>query len=39
MGTALKKQVGSYPEAADPFHSERLQKLCRDGKFFEYVLP
>ena len=25
--------------ATTPFHSKRMQKLCRNGKFFEYVLP
>ena len=39
MCTTLEKQVGSYTKAITPLHSKRLQKICRDGKLFEYVLP
>ena len=36
--TTLKKQAGSYTKITTSPHSERMQKLCRDGKLFEYVL-
>ena len=39
MCTTLKKQAGSYTKITTPLHSERMQKLCGDGKLFEYVLP
>ena len=39
MCATLDKQIGSYTKATTPFHSKRLQKLCRDGKLLEYVLP
>ena len=39
MCTAIEKQVGSYTKITAPFHSERLQELYGDGKFFKYVLP
>ena len=35
----LEKQVGSFTKITAPFYSERLQELCRDGKFFKYALP
>ena len=39
MCTTFEKQVGSYTKAAAPQNGKRLQKLCGDGKLFEYVLP
>ena len=39
MHATMKKQVGSYTKSTTPFHSKRLQKLCGNGKLFEYVLP
>ena len=38
MCAILKKQAKSYTKITTP-HGKRLQKLCRDGKVFEYVLP
>ena len=38
MCATLEKQVGSYTKATTTFHHKRLQKLCRNGKLFEYVL-
>ena len=39
MCTTLEKQVGSYTKIATPFHGERLQELCRDGKFLSMFCP
>ena len=39
MCATLEKQVGSYTKATTTFNGKRLQKLCRNGKLFEYVLP
>ena len=40
MCTIFEKQVGSiYKKLQPPVHGKRLQKLCGDGKLFEYVLP
>ena len=39
MCTTFEGQVGSYAKATTPFHGKGLQKLCGDGKLFEYVLP
>ena len=37
MCTTLEKQIGGDTEMAAPNHSKRMQKCCRDGKFFEHV--
>ena len=39
MCTNLEKQVRSYTKIAAPFHSKRLQELCRDGKFLSIFCP
>ena len=39
MCATPERQVGSYTKATTPFHGKRLQKLCRDGNLFGYVLP
>ena len=38
MCTTLEEQVGGYTKTTAPNYSKRLQELCRNGKFFEYVL-
>ena len=39
MCTTFEKYAGSYPKVTTSLHGKRLQKLCGDGKLFEYVLP
>ena len=39
MCTTLKKQARHDKKITSPLHGKRLQKLCGDGKLFEYVLP
>ena len=38
MCTTLEEQGRGYTEIQTPNYWERLQELCRDGKFFEHVL-
>ena len=39
MCTTTEKQARSYTKTTAHFHSERLQKLCRDGKFLSMFCP
>ena len=39
MCTTLKKQNGGNTKTAAPNHREKMQKFCRDGKFFDHVCP
>ena len=39
MYTTLEEQVRGYTKTTTPNYSERLQEFCRNGKFFEHVLP
>ena len=38
MCTALEEQVRGYTKTTNPNYSERLQELCRNGKFLKHVL-
>ena len=38
MCTTLEEQVRGYTKTTTPNYSERLQKLYRNGEFFEYML-
>ena len=35
----LRSRLEAIQKLQPPLHGERIQKLCRDGKLFEYVLP
>ena len=38
MFATPKKQTGGDSKTATPNHNKRMQKVYRDGNFFEYVL-
>ena len=35
----LRSRLEAIQKLQSPNYSERMQKLCRDGQFFKYVLP
>ena len=35
----LRGRLEAIQKLQPPLHGERLQKLCRDGKLFDHVLP